>query len=480
MLNNVFINENSLNKFSARSKQPDPITALDQASSFAGALANQVSINQNSNHNNTNSSSNTSKQTQSSNQSTASSASNTNNTAQQSNNDAGAQSQTKPTNTEASQANAKTDSKNQDASQNAKQDNTGQSKIDNNIDSAKIANGVKTRLDTAASMIVSSQPQGNQSTRNSEKIDTKGNNLPADFQKIIANLQNRKNISLGENIGSKDSNNQNTKDTPKINLLNDVKDKTTDQNKLKTNLKTKSHVLADNLRKPVLNQNNKDSIRFNTRESITSNEKLFNDSQNQIKDLTNKLANNIDRQSPVDTQTSQTNNQHPMFGLAGTNSHGLSTGNVNIQQQAIATNINSPQWGNDLSRQMVNMIRISETGLQTAELRLDPPELGPLRVTINLNDGVVNAVFSSMHANVRNAIEQSLPQLQQQLQEEGLSLGQADVGQDNQSSQQAQDKNANNSNNLLTQNQESTSSDQNIMQGNNRLVDPDALLDTYA
>jgi len=67
-------------------------------------------------------------------------------------------------------------------------------------------------------------------------------------------------------------------------------------------------------------------------------------------------------------------------------------------------------------------------GMQTAELRLDPPDLGPLRVSLNLADGVASASFVSAHASVRQAIETAIPQLQQALAQAGISLGQTSVG----------------------------------------------------
>lgn len=90
----------------------------------------------------------------------------------------------------------------------------------------------------------------------------------------------------------------------------------------------------------------------------------------------------------------------------------------------------SKQWAPEMGRQFISLIRPGDNGNHIAELRLDPPELGPLRVTININDSVVQAMFTSAHANVRSAVEQALPQLQQQLEQEGLSLGQTSVGHD--------------------------------------------------
>src|SRR5690606_25787837 len=54
----------------------------------------------------------------------------------------------------------------------------------------------------------------------------------------------------------------------------------------------------------------------------------------------------------------------------------------------------SPQWPTELGRQFISIAQTGNGLGQVAELRLDPPDLGPLRITINLNDNVAHAVFS--------------------------------------------------------------------------------------
>ena len=95
---------------------------------------------------------------------------------------------------------------------------------------------------------------------------------------------------------------------------------------------------------------------------------------------------------------------------------------------AITTPVHQPGWNTDFSRQVIMLARDAHSGTQTAELRLDPPELGPLRITLSLNDGMASALFVSAHASVRQAVEAALPQLSQQLAEAGISLGEAHVG----------------------------------------------------
>jgi len=101
----------------------------------------------------------------------------------------------------------------------------------------------------------------------------------------------------------------------------------------------------------------------------------------------------------------------------------------------IDTPVGATHWGSALGRQLVTLGRQAADGTQTAELRLDPPELGPLRVTLIVNEGVANASFSSAHASVRQAVEAAMSQLQSALAQSGLSLGQASV-----SDQQAPDQ----------------------------------------
>ncbi|MEB1527961.1 flagellar hook-length control protein FliK [Xanthomonas sp. WHRI 7945] len=67
-----------------------------------------------------------------------------------------------------------------------------------------------------------------------------------------------------------------------------------------------------------------------------------------------------------------------------------------------------------------------------AHIKLSPAELGPVEVRLHLNGDQVNASFSSAQADVRQALENSLPRLREMLGQHGFQLGQADVGQQQQ------------------------------------------------
>jgi flagellar hook-length control protein FliK len=65
---------------------------------------------------------------------------------------------------------------------------------------------------------------------------------------------------------------------------------------------------------------------------------------------------------------------------------------------------------------------------QVAELRLDPPQLGPVEVRLSIANDQASLSFASPHAAVRDAIQASLPRLQDMLQGLGINLGSVSVG----------------------------------------------------
>lgn len=92
---------------------------------------------------------------------------------------------------------------------------------------------------------------------------------------------------------------------------------------------------------------------------------------------------------------------------------------------SVAPPVGSDAWGPAIGQQM---IRMSASGHQVAELNLNPIGLGPLKVTLTLGDNQAQAMFVSAHESVRKAVEAALPQLRTTLAEQGISLGQTSVG----------------------------------------------------
>jgi flagellar hook-length control protein FliK len=90
----------------------------------------------------------------------------------------------------------------------------------------------------------------------------------------------------------------------------------------------------------------------------------------------------------------------------------------------IGTSVRDSAWGERIGERVLMM---TGNQLKTAEIRLTPAELGPLRVQVSVDDGAANVTFHAQHAVTREALEQALPRLREMLAENGLSLGQADV-----------------------------------------------------
>lgn len=86
--------------------------------------------------------------------------------------------------------------------------------------------------------------------------------------------------------------------------------------------------------------------------------------------------------------------------------------------------IGSAGWDNALGQKVLWMVSNQQ---QVAELNLDPPDLGPLQVTLSINNDQASATFVSQHADVRQALEAALPRLKEMMAESGINLGDATV-----------------------------------------------------
>jgi len=81
-------------------------------------------------------------------------------------------------------------------------------------------------------------------------------------------------------------------------------------------------------------------------------------------------------------------------------------------------------WGDALGQRVLMM---KGQGMDRAEIKLNPPQLGPLEIRIAVTQEQTSLVLSSQHALTRDALEQALPRLREMLQDKGLELGDAEV-----------------------------------------------------
>lgn len=90
----------------------------------------------------------------------------------------------------------------------------------------------------------------------------------------------------------------------------------------------------------------------------------------------------------------------------------------------IAPHLYSPPWQDAFGQQVVWMAQNEQ---QIASLTMNPPELGPVRVTLSISDGQASATFVSLQPEVRQAIQDAVPRLKEMLADAGLQLQQASV-----------------------------------------------------
>ncbi len=65
--------------------------------------------------------------------------------------------------------------------------------------------------------------------------------------------------------------------------------------------------------------------------------------------------------------------------------------------------------------------------LQGAEIRLNPPHLGPIEVRVQMHQDQAQVNFTAQHAVVREALEAALPRLRDMFQSQGVALVNVDV-----------------------------------------------------
>lgn len=102
---------------------------------------------------------------------------------------------------------------------------------------------------------------------------------------------------------------------------------------------------------------------------------------------------------------------------------------------ALQSPIGSAAWQQGLGQQLVHM---TQRGAQQMELHVHPRELGPLQISLQIDHQGAQAHFLVAHAQVRDAVQQAIPQLREALAGQGIALGEAMVGQQQQQQQSQQ------------------------------------------
>lgn len=95
-----------------------------------------------------------------------------------------------------------------------------------------------------------------------------------------------------------------------------------------------------------------------------------------------------------------------------------------VVQTGVPVTVGQPQWGQAVGDKV---LWLAAQNVSAAEIRLDPPDLGPMQVKVSVNQDQATVSFTSPHPVVRDALDQQLNRLREMFTEQGLDLVNVDV-----------------------------------------------------
>ena len=199
--------------------------------------------------------------------------------------------------------------------------------------------------------------------------------------------------------------------------------------------------LLDGQRKPVLSTAMSNQDYFNT---LAMQSKQQGDGM-PLGMMQNKVSTQLAAAHfiPENRESILFNMNEQLVPIQNTNSNiaqGFAAVGLGTATQAAATqthmaplNLGQNAWESNLGSRLQMMIG---QNIQSAEIRLDPPELGALDVKIKVTNDVATVNITSAHSHVREALETAVPRLREMFAESGLSLGDVNVRQESFAGQQ--------------------------------------------
>lgn len=164
----------------------------------------------------------------------------------------------------------------------------------------------------------------------------------------------------------------------------------------------------------------------------------------QLKDA--KLAVSLNANGSLDNsaiaEAKDTTSTHSISAEQKANPLFTATQQVNRNEVAqIQVSIRSQHEGAQQMQDMIQkfspvmrqqLLTMVSQGIQHAEIRLDPPELGQMMVRIQVQGDQTQVQFQVAQHQTRDIVEQALPRLREMLAEQGMQLTDSDVSQQQQ------------------------------------------------
>jgi hypothetical protein len=113
----------------------------------------------------------------------------------------------------------------------------------------------------------------------------------------------------------------------------------------------------------------------------------------------------------------------PLLAAVNTDVHSAVT-STTVPSMSLDMHFRQTGWDGAIGDRVMWMVN---QRLQGAAIRLNPPELGPIEVRINMQGDQAQVSFSAQHASVREALEAAIPRLRDMFGNAGLDLGDVNV-----------------------------------------------------
>ena len=88
------------------------------------------------------------------------------------------------------------------------------------------------------------------------------------------------------------------------------------------------------------------------------------------------------------------------------------------------TPLGRPNWGAAFSQRILWMVN---TNIKSADIQIYPPELGPIKVTVQVQNDQIQVHFVAQNPIAKEALDQSMSKLREMFEQEGLDLVDVDV-----------------------------------------------------
>jgi flagellar hook-length control protein FliK len=97
-----------------------------------------------------------------------------------------------------------------------------------------------------------------------------------------------------------------------------------------------------------------------------------------------------------------------------------------VDVPAMTRTLSHPAWNQEMGERIVWM---SNQGISSAEIKMNPQNMGPITVRIDMNQDQATISFTAQNSEVRTALEASIPKLREMLGSQNVTLADVNVSQ---------------------------------------------------